>query len=145
MLQGFLLRKLRVSKKINVRFNNSYYGASKSMVNAKIGFVIVFSLSTFSIYVLLKYLFVSMLKSAWIGWQFIEGFAEMPVHFHRAGEPSIIGRTSPARPAGSRFTCTGLSSGWIKSSLRWALPWTPYLLFHSAEMFFSIIFLVDLF
>lgn len=33
---------------------------------------------------------------------------------HRAGEPSITDRTSPAPPAGSRCICTGHSSGWTR-------------------------------
>lgn len=58
----------------------------------------------------------------------------------RAGEQSTTDRTSPVLPAGLRFTSTGLCSGWIKSLLRWALRWTPFLLFHSAEVFFQLYF-----
>lgn len=44
----------------------------------------------------------------------------------RDGARSTTGRTWPAHPAGLRFTCTGPCSGWIRCSLRWAPPTTPY-------------------
>lgn len=44
----------------------------------------------------------------------------------RDGGQSTTGRTWPAHPAGLRFTCTGPCSGWIRCSLRWDPPTTPY-------------------
>lgn len=46
----------------------------------------------------------------------------------RVGEPNITDKTSQARRAGLRYTCTVPFSGWIKFLPRWAHPITQFLL-----------------